>query len=171
MRVLFVLPVCLLGCSDPTPTAADAAHDLALADAVARDAPAGDVVAVDATEAFCARDPRVQGPAAGVEQRGMTVVARRESMAPAGSGRGLYTWTVALRTDAGPLPVDATLAASPRMPDHGHGARRAPTVRSLGGGRFEIAGLDLYMEGVWTITLRISTNGATDQVVFGVCIG
>ena len=89
----------------------------------------------------------------------------------AGAARALYTWTVALRTDAGPVPDDATLTVALRMPDHGHGGRRPPTVRPLGGGRYELVGLDLYMEGVWTVTLRVTANGAMDQVVFGVCIG
>jgi tRNA A37 threonylcarbamoyladenosine synthetase subunit TsaC/SUA5/YrdC len=39
-------------------------------------------------------------------------------VAPAGAARALYTWTVALRTDAGPVPDDATLTVALRMPDH-----------------------------------------------------
>lgn len=174
MRASYVLLAALVGCGAPTPTAVDAAApdagDAQPADAAAADGDARDA-AEDAPEAFCARDPRVQAYAAGVELRGMAVVARRESVAPAGAARALYTWTVALRTDAGPVPDDATLTVALRMPDHGHGGRRPPTVRPLGGGRFELVGLDLYMEGVWTVTLRVTANGAMDQVVFGVCIG
>jgi hypothetical protein len=53
----------------------------------------------------------------------------------------------------------------------GEQRRRAPGVRALGNGRFEISELDLFMDGVWTVTLRASFAGATDTVVFGVCIG
>lgn len=179
MRVWYLLLTALVGCVDATPTASTDASTDASADASAAEAgalPADDGVAHDDAsppppEAFCARDPRVQANAAVVERSGVTIRARREAAAPEGSARALYTWTVALRTDAGPVPDDATLSVSLRMPDHGHGARRPPTVRPLGGGRFALADLDLYMEGVWTVTLRVTANGATEQIVFGVCIG
>jgi hypothetical protein len=175
VRVLYSLVVLLVACGDVSPTAPDAARPDADVssphDATTVDAVSSDIVARDKPEPFCVSDPRVQTLVGGVERLGMTVTARRESAAPAGSARTLYTWTVALRSAAGPLPDDATLGVSLRMPDHGHGARRPPTVRPLGGGRFELADLDLFMDGVWTVTLRVSVNGVTDQVVFGVCIG
>jgi hypothetical protein len=174
MRTSFVFLAALAGCGAPAPTAnsPDAApRDVALRDTVAESDAAGDAAAPDAPEALCARDPRVQALTNDLERRGDTVIARRESITPAGSARAVYAWVVTLRTDAGPLPDDVQLAVTPRMPDHGHGARRRPTVRPLGGGRFEVTDLDLYMDGVWTITLRVSSGGATEQVVFGVCIG
>lgn len=178
VRAAVLLAVCA-GCGDASPKPGDAARESAVAggdagdagDAVAAEDAVDAVAAEDAEEAFCAGDPRVQPLVGVVERPGMSLVARRDGSTPAGSARGLYTWTVTVRTETGPLPEGATLTATPRMPDHGHGARRPPVVRALGGGRFEVSALDLYMDGVWTVTLRVSVNGATETFVFGVCIG
>jgi YtkA-like len=49
-----------------------------------------------------------------------------------------------------------TLAVTPWMPAMNHGTSVAPTAGALGGGRYQISNLVLFMEGHWEIRLAIS---------------
>jgi hypothetical protein len=79
---------------------------------------------------------------------------------PAPLARGVAA--VRLRvTDTEGAPVDgATLAATPWMPAHGHGASVLPTVTGAGDGAYDVDPVLLYMSGRWELRTRIDAPGA-----------
>ncbi|GAC1355909.1 MAG: hypothetical protein NVSMB47_09370 [Polyangiales bacterium] len=67
-------------------------------------------------------------------------------------------------TDRSGKPVDgATIGAVPWMPAHGHGASTTPTLRALGGGRYLVHDVNLFMPGRWELRLTID-GPITDHV-------
>jgi hypothetical protein len=57
------------------------------------------------------------------------------------------------------------------MPDHGHGSPVEEQVEALGGGEYRITPLNLFMAGVWEVTLEMTgADDVTDEVVFTVCV-
>lgn len=94
-----------------------------------------------------------------------------ESASPSPLVKGRNTLVVAVR-DAAAAPVDgAAVALTPFMPDHGHGSTVLPTVRALGGGRYEVGDVVLPMAGLWELALAVTPPGGAEvRVVFVVCI-
>jgi hypothetical protein len=83
--------------------------------------------------------------------------------------RGDNTWQVEV-TDASDQPVSGViLTAVPFMPDHGHGTSRVPEVTASGGG-FQVRPVNLFMPGLWEVTLSAQSSAGTDSTVFGFCI-
>lgn len=132
------------------------------------------------TLASCVMDVRAQPYAVGMRSAGAASGPSVEvlSVDPATPPplRANYQWTVLLRSASGAPMPDATFAVQPWMPDHGHGASVVPTVEALGEGRYAVHNVDLFMEGVWTVTFRVQTPGADGGVasipaVFTVCVG
>jgi hypothetical protein len=78
----------------------------------------------------------------------------------------LHAWTVTL-TDAAGAPVDgAEIAVGGGMPAHGHGLPTAPAVtEEMGEGRYLIEGVRFNMTGEWEVTLSVTTDLGTDEVV------
>lgn len=89
----------------------------------------------------------------------------------AGDGVEL-AWRVA-DADAAPLaepfslqvllcPPEATLrAVDATMPAHRHGMNYRPSLRSLGGGRWQVDGLLWHMAGTWALRLDVQHQGRT----------
>lgn len=124
--------------------------------------------------ALCATDPRAQSFTAGMEQAGSTGIFRVRllEMAPAPAFKGDNVWTAQI-VDATGIPLDgATLTVKPFMPDHGHGSSITPLVIPVGrDGRYTITHLNLFMPGIWRITLAVSGVGsARDSAVFTFCV-
>jgi hypothetical protein len=60
-------------------------------------------------------------------------------------------------TDMNQAPADGlTVAVVPWMPDMGHGASTTPTVEKMGGGRYVISNVELFMPGRWDLRTTIS---------------
>ncbi len=81
--------------------------------------------------------------------------------------RGVTTVELTL-TDPADAPLDGlTLTAVPWMPDMGHGASVKPAVVALGGGRYEVDRVTMFMSGRWELRLQI-TGAVEDsaKVVF-----
>jgi len=55
------------------------------------------------------------------------------------------------------LTVDA------RMPHHGHGMRREPTVSRAGPGRYEVEGMLLHMPGYWELYFDVTRGAVTER--------
>ena len=93
------------------------------------------------------------------------------SSTPAPPSRGDNLWEVALTRAGAPL-TGATLEAVPFMPAHQHGPTVPPVVSpGASDGRFEVTPVNMWMPGVWEITLRATPAGGTrDEVVFRFCI-
>ncbi len=61
----------------------------------------------------------------------------------------------------------------PFMPDHRHGTPIAPVVTPVAGspGRFVADPVNLWMPGLWDVTVRATpAGGVRDEVVFRLCI-
>jgi hypothetical protein len=126
-----------------------------------------------ATDSICASDPRAMAYTVGLAQpsKDKTMDAVFVDASPAPPSKGENSWTLKL-TNAQGSPVDgATITATPFMPDHGHGSSVTPTVTPMGSGAYQVGNLDLFMPGIWTVTLSIKPpSGAVETVVFSFCI-
>lgn len=91
------------------------------------------------------------------------------SATPSAVQQGLNEWTVGIH-DSGGMPVEGTVTLSPFMPNHGHGSPTPATITPLGGGQYDIAGINLSMEGVWTITMTVASPSLTESVAFTFCV-
>lgn len=90
---------------------------------------------------------------------------------PAPPAKGDNIWTVQLLDDTGAAVDGATLSAVPFMPDHGHGTPITAETTPMGAdGMYEIAPINLWMPGIWDVTVDIDASGTTDQVVYTFCI-
>ena len=80
---------------------------------------------------------------------------------------GFYTWTVEVQDQNCDPLADATVVAEPRMPSHGHGTSPATTDGTPTGedGRLELVDMDLFMPGIWEVTLTVSGGGLGDDIV------
>jgi hypothetical protein len=91
---------------------------------------------------------------------------------PAPPARGDNTWILQLTTRAAPVtPVTgADMTVTPFMPDHEHGSGKDVIVTPLTEpGQYRLAPVNLWMPGLWEITLQVS--GATgDRAVFRFCL-
>ena len=80
---------------------------------------------------------------------------------------GLYSWTLEI-VDAEGRPLSgASVRAEPRMPDHDHGTfPRVTDATTMGEpGRYVLAEMDLFMDGVWRVEIEITdTDGEVDLV-------
>jgi hypothetical protein len=122
----------------------------------------------------CGEETRDDGYAAGMEKQGADgkLSVRLLEGDPAPPAKGENTWTIQV-SDAGGAPVTgATLMVSSWMPDHGHPGAGTPLVTELGmDGRYEIAGIDLIMPGLWEVTILVTTAaGDSDSVMFAFCV-
>jgi hypothetical protein len=91
---------------------------------------------------------------------------------PAPPAKGDNTWDIQL-VDALGAPVNgATIDVTPFMPDHGHGTAidAVATPASSGEGEYSISPINLWMPGLWQVTLRAEAGDAQDDVVLGFCI-
>lgn len=88
--------------------------------------------------------------------------------------RGINTWMVDVKKDGVPLEgADATLKMTPFMPDHQHGAGTRPVFTPVEGtpGRYQVAPINLWMPGIWEITIEATPTGSTrDSVLFKFCL-
>jgi hypothetical protein len=146
-RLVTLMAVVAVGCSSPTL-----------------------VVTSDSLDASCATDPRVEAFQPGMVAKGpagasFTIV----TAAPPMVQEGMNTWTVAIHDGTG-APVDGTVTISPFMPDHGHGSPTPATITPMGGGQYGIAGINLSMQGVWAITIGVTSPTVNDSVAFTFCV-
>jgi YtkA-like len=120
--------------------------------------------------ASCADDPRVEAFQTGLVSKGVagstvTITTSTPTMVQ----QGLNEWVVSI-TDSTGQPVVGTVTETALMPDHGHGSPTPSTVTSMGNGQYDIAGINLSMIGVWTITVAVSNATMSDSATFTFCI-
>jgi hypothetical protein len=125
-----------------------------------------------AASSFCA-DMDADEFSAGMVKQGTALSVVLVESLPAPPTRGDNAWTVELR-DAAQAPVSgATIVVTPWMELHGHGANKMAVVTDEGDGRYSIAPVNLYMQGVWRITIDIAMPepvGGQDEVIFYFCV-
>jgi hypothetical protein len=88
---------------------------------------------------------------------------------PAPPAKGSNLWRMHVLDSAGaPLSADS-LVVAPFMPDHNHGPPRAPVVSASGAG-WEIDGIDLFMPGLWRVTVTAKSGATESAADFFFCV-
>ena len=79
-----------------------------------------------------------------------------------------YSWRIQVLNSAGEAVEGATVLAEPTMPAHGHGTvpKFTPAKAGESPGVYLLEAMDLYMPGVWLITIRIEKDELKDEVEF-----
>ena len=138
----------------------------------------GDASLLDGSDSLCATDPRAETFTPGIRAAGTsgTASVTIESATPSSPTKGNNEWIVSVQ-DAQGAPMDGlTIAIAPYMPDHGHGSSITPQIAPLGGGKYDVTLINLFMPGIWTITFTLSSASdggqpqAIDSAVFSFCI-
>lgn len=89
---------------------------------------------------------------------------------PAPPIRGDNAWVVEI-TAAGAPVTNASIAVTPFMPAHGHGAGKPAVVQPMPDpGQYELSPINLWMPGVWETTIDVTSASGNDQVTFKFCI-
>lgn len=121
----------------------------------------------------CTEDTRDEEFVAGMSKSGEAGYAfTLVDSNPAPPDKGNNTWTLEL-ADPGGAPVDdVTIEVEPFMPDHGHGTTVPAAVTPMGDGVYELDPVNLFMPGLWEITLRAVDGDDTtlDTVVYKFCV-
>lgn len=81
---------------------------------------------------------------------------------------GYYTWKITILDNLGQPIEGAEVGAVPTMPDHGHGTYPPLTTATENGeGVYTLTDMDLFMSGVWVVTIRVKTaEGTEDEVEY-----
>src|SRR5690606_19979691 len=130
----------------------------------------------------CELDGRGETFSAGMTREGEAgYVFTLEDSQPSPPRRGDHVWTVAV-TGPGGEPA-AGLDVLPCMPDHNHGSPLGPIVTADGEGRFTVERVNLWMPGLWDLSLaatdgdleprmcnKVVTDPPLDSVVFRFCV-
>jgi YtkA-like len=136
--------------------------------------------AADAGEVpeLCATDSRAQTFAPNMEQAGSsgTYSVKLQTITPNPVFKGNNEWSILVVDKTGAPVSGATITVKPFMPDHGHGSSITPQIAaSSTPGTYDVTLLNLFMPGIWTITIVVTTGTApstvTDQSVFTFCVG
>ncbi|MBI4821007.1 MAG: FixH family protein [Deltaproteobacteria bacterium] len=141
-------------------------------------APKWPVVLVIAATACGSEDPadeqRCAGASADTYTAGLAKTAEGLEVTftdatPAPPARGQNVWTVA--TEGGSIEG---LDFKAWMPAHGHGTNPLWTrADAVGNGTYRVGPIDLFMTGLWEITVRAktsSTTGPAPEVMFTFCL-
>ncbi len=81
----------------------------------------------------------------------------------------MHSWVLHVETAAGDPVEGAEIQVGGGMPEHDHGLPTSPRVtRELGAGDYLVEGMKFHMHGAWQVTFAISTQEATDSVLFDV---
>lgn len=121
----------------------------------------------------CEAETRDEQFLAGMQKQapGGTLVALAEAM-PAPPGRDDNTWSIDV-SKSGAALAGATVKVTPFMPDHRHGTSVPVVVTPdpATPGRYQLSPINLWMPGLWEITIDVTPAGGTrDSVVFRFCI-
>jgi len=90
---------------------------------------------------------------------------------PAPPGKGDNTWQLRVLDPSGDPADDLTVTVTPFMPDHGHGTPiRAVVTPSDTAGEYSVAPINLWMPGLWRVTVALSDGSPLDSIEFFFCI-
>lgn len=113
----------------------------------------------------------------GLEKMGAmgTLDFKLMSIAPAPPARGDNDWTLqvfGLSSGVVGAPVDgATINVTPYMPAHMHSPAVTAAVTPTGmAGEYRLSPVNMWMQGVWEVTIRATTATTSDRAVYKFCI-
>ena len=97
------------------------------------------------------------------------------SATPAPPARGNNTWLFQIHTmNSGVVgaPLEgATIQVTPFMPAHQHGTGVPVEITPMTDpGSYELSPVNLWMQGVWEITIQASSGATSDTVVYKFCV-
>jgi hypothetical protein len=97
------------------------------------------------------------------------------SLTPAPPTRMFNEWTLSIMSTgspAAPLAATETIAMTPYMVEHGHGAGIDVEIAPMPtAGEFKFSTINLHMPGIWDVTVEVDPGEANyDKVVFKPCI-
>lgn len=118
----------------------------------------------------CDQDTRGEDFVAGMEKTGGGYTFTLVDGQPAPPAKGNNVWTLEVSDPGGPAE-GGEIAVTTFMPDHGHGSPIAPEITEEEPGRFALDPVNLFMPGLWEITIELSMDGAAQgEAVFQFCI-
>jgi hypothetical protein len=120
----------------------------------------------------CTTETRADTFVAGLEKVSPTMGYKIRLMesTPAPPKKGDNTWIIqAVDSSETPL-TGATVKVTPFMPDHGHGTPIRAEVTEQMNGNYQATPVNLWMPGLWEVTVEVTANAQTDSVVYGICI-
>ena len=132
----------------------------------------------DASE-DCSMDPRADTFVVGLDKKGQAGVFDfvLESATPAPPARNNNTWVIQVNSMSGGVvgnPVTglaADMAATPYMPDHGHGTPIPVKITETSTpGQYQLDPVNMWMPGLWQTTIQAAQGSSTDQAMFSFCI-
>ncbi len=121
----------------------------------------------DAEARGCETETRADTYALGLAKTGTATTVTFVDAMPAPPTRGDNRWTVQVTDDRGAAMTGLELSATPFMPDHMHGTTVETEVTELGDGTYVLEPVNLFMPGLWEVTLELGTD---DEVVFAFCV-
>lgn len=121
-------------------------------------------------DASCVDDPRLDPYSVGLAKSSGDLSVSFVDADPAPPERGDNAWTVLVEDGAGPLE-GATIAVLGWMPDHGHGSTVETDVSSGDSpGEYVLDPVNLFMPGIWEVTITVEHGELVEEVVFTFCI-
>jgi hypothetical protein len=97
------------------------------------------------------------------------------SVDPAPPARGDNTWIVQINTMSSGVvgaPMEgATIKVTPFMPAHQHGTGVTTEITALADpGQYKLSPVNMWMQGVWEVTIRATAGTTSDSAVYKFCI-
>ncbi|MFO0591030.1 MAG: FixH family protein [Polyangiaceae bacterium] len=133
----------------------------------------GTTTATTTDTSGCATDTRAQVYAVGLSESSAdgAVKITFVDADPAPPAKGNNTWTVKLTDGSGAALAGATIEATAYMPDHGHTSPIKPTGTEKDPGTYELTPVNLFMPGIWEVTLKVTpAGGMAEEVKFTFCV-
>jgi len=117
----------------------------------------------------CAAEARDDDYVAGMVKTGERWSFALVDAAPAPPDEGDNTWS--LHIADGEAGVEGlALTVTPWMPDHDHGTPIAAVATEAAGGDYTVAPINLWLPGLWEVTVEGSDGASTDSAAFAFCI-
>jgi hypothetical protein len=96
---------------------------------------------------------------------------------PAPPALNANAWTLKIADKSGAAPSLAQVVVYPFMPLMGHGSDQTATIAANADGTFAVTDIDLFMPGLWTVTLSVTASGdagaspaTLDKAVYTFCV-
>lgn len=122
----------------------------------------------------CTTETRADMFSAGMTKAGSQgeLTFKLMSSTPAPPSRGNNDWSLQIVDTTSGAPVaGAIMTVVPFMPDHNHGTSIKPTITDQGSGMYDVNPVNLWMPGLWQVTVSATPTGGTlDKAVFSFCI-
>ncbi len=126
---------------------------------------------VEPPEVGCETETRDDTYVLGLSKRGTWADVVFVDALPAPPSRGDNTWTIRVTDDSGAVLPELDISVDPFMPDHFHGTSvRCEVSESETPGEYVLEPLNLFMPGLWEVTVLLRDAEREDEVVFVFCV-